>query len=99
MPLTRSGLVWPLLACRSCSGSSDGDSIHTERRLSDANRHTLALFAAGADAVIELEIVADHGNAMQVRGAVTDQHGALQRRAQFAVFDLVGLGALEDIFA
>ena len=36
---------------------------------------------------------------MKIGRAVADQHGALDRRADLAVLDLVGLGTLEDIFA
>jgi hypothetical protein len=36
---------------------------------------------------------------VQVGRPVADQHRALQRRTDLAIFDLVGLGALEHIFA
>src|SRR3989449_10178441 len=84
---------------RDSTRPTDRDPVHPQRRLADADRHALAVLAAGADAGIEREVVADHGDAMQVGRAVADQHGALQRRADLAVLDLVGLGALEDIFA
>ena len=45
------------------------------------------------------EVVADHADAMQIGRPVADQHGALDRRADLAVLDLVGLGALEHVFA
>ncbi len=38
-------------------------------------------------------------DAMQVARAVADQHRALDRRADLAVLQLVGLGALEDVLA
>src|SRR3954447_15424927 len=40
--------------------SAHGDRIHLDGRYPDADRHRLAVFAAGADAFVELEIVADH---------------------------------------
>src|SRR5262245_55488626 len=83
----------------SATGASDRDAVHAQRRLADADRHALAVLAAGADAGVELEIVADHADAMQVGRPVADQHGALQRRADLAVLDLVGLGALEHVLA
>src|ERR1700712_1223906 len=78
-----------MLPC-SLAGPPHCDALHPQRRLADADRHALAVLAAGADAGIELKIVADHGDAMQVGRAVADQHRALQRRADPAVLDLVG---------
>src|SRR4029077_18874096 len=75
----------------SLARSSDCNPFHSQRRLADADRYALAVLAAGADPGIEREIVADHGDAVQVGRPVTDQHGALQRRAKLAVLDLVGL--------
>src|SRR6266487_5132061 len=94
-PPSREPLRPPI--CRSCSsaGASDRNALHPQRRLADADRHALAVLAAGADAGIEREIVADHGDAMQVGRPVADQHGALEGRAELAVLDSVGLGALE----
>ena len=59
----------------------------------------MAGFAAGADAFIQGEVVADHGNVLQSFGAVADQGCALDRAGDFAVFDEVGLGGGEDEFA
>ena len=39
---------------------ADRDPVHAQRRLADADRHALPVLAAGADAAIEREIVADH---------------------------------------
>src|SRR5580698_11179202 len=78
--------------------AADGDAIHPQRRLADADRHALAVLAAGADAVVEREIVTDHSHAMHVSRPIADQHGALDRCADFAVLDLVGLSALEHVF-
>src|SRR5580704_14181332 len=70
-----------------------------QRRLADADRHPLAVLAADADAGVEAEVVADHGDLGQRRGAVADQRRALHRRRHLAVLDQVGLGALEDELA
>jgi hypothetical protein len=59
----------------------------------------LAGLAAGADAGIECHVVADHGDFLQHFLARTDQRGALDRPADAAVFDLVGLRAGEDELA
>jgi hypothetical protein len=61
-----------------------------------ADRNALPLLAAGAHARVELHVVADHLDAGQSIRTVADQHGALDRRANLAVFDLIGLGAGED---
>ena len=39
---------------------ADRDPLHAQRRLADADRHALAVLAAGADPGVELEVVADH---------------------------------------
>src|SRR5579863_8472194 len=83
---------------RRSARAADRNAVDAQRRLTDADRHALAVLAAGADAVVERKIVADHGDAMQVGRAVADQHRALDRGAYFAVLDAVGLGALEHIF-
>jgi hypothetical protein len=44
-------------------------------------------------------IVADAGDAGEHGGAIADQRRALDRRAELAVFDLVGLGAGEHELA
>src|SRR5216110_2811785 len=49
-------------------------------------RDTLAVFAAGTDAGIELEVIADHTHAVEISRAIADQHGALERGAAFAIF-------------
>src|SRR5690349_25116393 len=100
-PAHASSPAWPgtFPWLRSLACSSDRDLLHPQRRLADADRHALAVLAAGADAGIEREIVAHHGNAMQIGRSVADQHRALERRADLAVLDLIGLGALEDVFA
>src|SRR4051794_134317 len=64
---------------------ADGNPVHAQSRLADPDRHALAILAAGADAGIEFEVVADHADAMQVARAVADQHRALDRRADLAV--------------
>ena len=79
------------------TSSSDRNPFHPQRRLADADRHALAVLAAGADSRIERKIVPDHGDAVQVGRPVADQHRALQGCPDLAVLDLVGLGALEHI--
>ena len=83
----------------SLARSSNRNALHPQRRLADADRHALAVLAAGADAGVEREIVADHGDPVQIGRPVADQDRALQRRADLAVLDFVGLGALEYVFA
>src|SRR5271156_1704290 len=80
-------------------GTADRDPLHAQRRLADPHGNPLAVLAAGADAVVEGEVVADHGDAVEVGRAVADQHRALDRGADLAVLDPVGLGALELVFA
>src|SRR4029079_10315094 len=46
--------------------AAHGDAIHPQRRLANADRHALAVLAAGTDAWVEREVAADHGNAVQI---------------------------------
>src|ERR1700729_3907502 len=78
---------------------ANGNTVDAKRRLADADGNTLAVLAAGADAVVELEIVADHRHPVQVGRAVADQHGALDRRADFAVLEPIGFRAFEHVLA
>src|SRR5205085_107369 len=80
-------------------GAADRDLVDAQRRLTDTDRHALAVLAAGADAGIELHVVADHLHPRQRIRTVADQHRALDRRADLAVLDPVGLGTREDELA
>ncbi len=65
----------------------------------DADGHALAFLAAGADAFIEAQIVADHRDILERLGAVADERCVLDRRGDFAVFDEIGLAGGEDELA
>ncbi len=58
-------------------GAADGQAVDFQRGNADADGHGLSIFAAGADAFVEFQIVADHGDAGQDVGAVADQRRAL----------------------
>jgi hypothetical protein len=79
--------------------SPDGEAVDLERRLPDAHRHALALLAAGADAAVEREVVADHADARQRVGAVADQRRALHRVRHLAVLDHVASAGGKDELA
>jgi len=68
--------VKPRQAPSSCR-AAHGQVIDQQGRLADAHGHALAFLAAGADAAVELHIVADHGNPGQRIRAVADEGGAL----------------------
>src|ERR1700675_2598523 len=85
-------------ACR-LSSTADRKAVDPERRLADADGHALALFAASADAGIEREIVADHGDPREHVGAGADQRRAFHRISDLAVFDHVRFGRREDELA
>src|SRR5580692_9987953 len=80
-------------------GAAYRNTVDAQGWLADADRDALAVLAASADAVIELEIVADHRHPVQVGRPVADQHGALDRRTDFAVLEPIGFRALEHVFA
>src|SRR5215468_1456700 len=79
--------------------AADRDAVHAQRGLADADRHALAVLAAGADAGVELEVVADHADAIEVGRAIADQHGALERSTELAVLDAIGFGHVEHVLA
>src|SRR5512133_3254704 len=62
----------------------------------DTDGHGLAVFAAGAYAFVELQIVADHRYACEDVRAVADQRGAPDGSGDLAIFDHVGFGRPED---
>jgi hypothetical protein len=51
--MLRSELEPMKLASRLGRGAADGDAIHAHGGLADADRHALAVLAAGTDAVVE----------------------------------------------
>src|SRR5271157_1186482 len=70
-------------------GSADGEAIYLDRGNADTDWNSLAVFAAGADAFVELEVVPNHGNARQHVGTVADQRCAFDRRGDLAALDQV----------
>src|SRR5262249_15534632 len=80
-------------------GAADCEAVHPQGRLADADRHTLAVLAAGADPVVEAEVVADHRDLGQRVRAIADQGRALDRGTDFAVLDQVCFRCGEDEFA
>src|SRR5271167_430151 len=79
--------------------AADGEALDEQGRLADADRDALALLAAGADAGIEGEVVADHCYPGQHVGAIADERGALDRGPHLAVLDEIGLGRREHELA
>ena len=77
------------LVINSGVGAADSQPVHPQRWLTNPNRHTLSVFAAGADAVIEREIVADHRDLGHRVGAIADQCSALDRGADFTTLDQI----------
>ncbi len=53
---------------------------------------------AGANAVIEFQVITDHGDLAHGIGSVADQGCAFHRGADLAIFDHVGLGGGKDEF-
>ena len=80
-------------------GAADGQAIDFDGRNAHADRHGLSVFAAGADAFVEFQIVADHRDARQHVGTVADQRCAFDRRGNLAVFDQVRFRRGEDELA
>src|SRR3954467_10383374 len=84
---------------RFLSRSTNGEAIHLQSRNSDADGDALPVLAAGANAFVEREIVADHRDAREHVGAVADEGGVLERRSDHAILDHVSLAGGEDELA
>ena len=41
-------------------GAADGQSVDFQGGLTDTDRHALAIFAAGANAAVQLHVITDH---------------------------------------
>src|SRR5271170_7622503 len=72
------------------SRTPDGHLVQLDGGHAYAYGDGLAVFAAGAYAFIQLQIVADHRHVFQGFGAVADQGGVADGGGDFAVFDEVG---------
>src|SRR5208282_540161 len=85
----------------SLSGARAADryAVDSNRRQTHAHRHRLAVLAAGPDAGVEREVVADHRDASQYVGAIADKRGAFDGARHPAVLDQVGLARGEHKFA
>src|SRR5262249_31543556 len=81
---------------RSDLGAADGQVVDAHRRQADAHRHGLTIFPARAEAGVGLRVVADARHVLERFGPHADQRDSLERAAELALLDLVGLGDLED---
>src|SRR5207248_4831528 len=95
-PKWESGLIGP---SNSTAGSAHGHAVHLDGGDAHAHRHALSFFAAGADALIELQVVAHHGDFGQRVGPVADKRGVAQRRGDLSVFDQVSFARRENEFS
>src|SRR6266404_9678300 len=77
-------------------GAADGHAINFNCRDSYADGNGLSIFAAGSDAFIEFQIVADHRNPRQHIGSVADQGCALYGGGDLSVFDEIGFRRREN---
>src|SRR3984885_8112400 len=89
----------PCTAEVASAGAAHGECVDTQRRLADPHGNALTILAAGADAVVELQVVADHRDARQHVRAVADERGALERGGDPTVLDGVRLAGGEHELA
>ena len=74
-------------------------TINAKCWLANTHGHTLAGFAACANATVEFKIIAHHRNFLECLRPRTNQNRPLDRTRQFTVLDDIGLGHREDEFA
>src|SRR5690606_35951237 len=86
-PLSRSK---PLPETSIGLGPTDGQPIDTQCRLPYTDGHTLPILAAGADSLVELQIVTQQADSPQHFRTITDQCRAFDRPTESAVFDPIG---------
>src|SRR5688572_13831071 len=89
----------PRKVTRRLRGAADREAVDAQGGLPDADRHALALLAAGAHAGVQLHVVADHRDPGQRVGAVADDGRALDRVLDLAVLDPEGLAGREHELA
>src|SRR5919106_5553900 len=77
-------------------GSSNGKPFNQERWLTDPDRDPLPLLAAGADALIEGQIVPHRPHPGQAVRSVADQGRSFDRCGDLAVLDQVSFRRGED---
>src|SRR5580704_3727911 len=82
---------FPLLFLLSCAGAADRYAVDSNRRKPHSHRHRLAVLAAGADARVECQVVANHRDASQYVGPIADERCAFHRALHLAVRDQVSL--------
>src|SRR5208283_891454 len=71
-------------------GAADGQAVDLDGWDAYADGNGLSIFAAGADAFIEFQIIADHRNPGQDIGPVADKRCPLDGRSDLSVFDEIG---------
>src|SRR5580658_5983104 len=75
--------------------AADRQCVDTQRRLAHAHRDALPFLAAGADTLIELQVIAHHGDTREHIRAIADERRALEGGANAAVLDGVSLARRE----
>src|SRR2546425_139126 len=86
----------PTHSTASYGRAADGQVVDADRRKPHTHRDRLAFLAAGAHALVQLEVATDADDARQRLGAIADQRRALDRRGHAPVLDEIGLARRED---
>jgi hypothetical protein len=73
--------AWPARITR----PADRDLIHAQRRLADADRDAMAVLAAGTDAGVELEVVAEPADLVEAVGLLPISIAPLSAKRRDAV--------------
>src|SRR5436309_3229517 len=81
------------------SGSAHREGIDPQRGLPHTDRDTLAVLATGTNTIVELQVVAHHAHPGEYIRAIADERRALERRAEPAVLDGIGLACREHELA
>src|SRR5579863_9058506 len=79
-------------------GATNGQAIDFDGRDTDAYGHSLAIFAAGPDTLVQLQVISNHRNPRQHVGAVANQRRAFDGGGDLAIFDQVRFRGAENEF-
>ena len=91
--------IWFNPSLELSAGAADSHFVEFNGGHAYAYGDALSSFAAGANAFVEFEVVADHGDVLECFRPIADQGGVFNRGGDHTVFNEVGFGSGENELA